>query len=89
LEASGEGLVLQNFCHALANNDAGRMDVAGGNLLQRALPRGSSAGADFLIGDGVTIAKFPFLSKLSDFSFIHVTPGSLVLGATRADADGN
>jgi hypothetical protein len=56
LEAFGEGLVLQNFCHALANNDAGRMSVAGGNLLQRALPRGSSGGADFLIGDGVTIA---------------------------------
>jgi hypothetical protein len=26
------------------------------HLLQRALPRGSSGGADFLIGDGVTIA---------------------------------
>jgi hypothetical protein len=38
LEAFGEGLVLQNFCHALANNDAGRMGVAAGNLLQRALP---------------------------------------------------
>jgi hypothetical protein len=32
LEAFGEGLVLQNFCHAFANNDAGRMAVAGGNL---------------------------------------------------------
>jgi hypothetical protein len=39
----------------LANNDAER-GVAGGNLLQRALPRGSSDGADFLIADGVTIA---------------------------------
>jgi hypothetical protein len=39
LEAFGEGLVLQNFCHALANHDAGRMGVAGGNLLQRAPPR--------------------------------------------------
>jgi hypothetical protein len=56
LEAFGEGLVLQNFCHVLANNDAGRMGVAGGNLLQPALPRGSSGGADFLIGDGLTIA---------------------------------
>jgi hypothetical protein len=55
LEAFGEGLALQNFCHALVNNDAGR-GVAGGNLLQRVLPRGSSGGADFLIGDGVTIA---------------------------------
>jgi hypothetical protein len=55
LEAFGEGSALQNFCHALANNDAER-GVAGGNLLQRALPRGSSGGADFLIGDGVTIA---------------------------------
>jgi hypothetical protein len=55
LEAFGEGLALQNFCHALVNNDAGR-GVAGGNLLQRALPRGSSGRADFLIGDGVTIA---------------------------------
>jgi hypothetical protein len=56
LEAFGEGLVLQNFCHALANNDAGRMGVAGGNLLHRALPRGGSGTADFLIGDGATIA---------------------------------
>jgi hypothetical protein len=59
LEAFGEDSALQNFCHALANNDAER-GVAGGNLLQRALPRalprGSSDGADFLIGDGVTIA---------------------------------
>jgi hypothetical protein len=39
LEAFGEGLVLQNFCHAFANNDPGRMAVAGGNLLQRAPPR--------------------------------------------------
>jgi hypothetical protein len=46
----------RNFCHARANNDAGRMGVAGGNLLQRALPRGGSGGADFLIGDGATIA---------------------------------
>jgi hypothetical protein len=38
LEVFGEGLVLQDFCHALANNDAGRMGVAAGNLLQRALP---------------------------------------------------
>jgi len=38
LEAFGEGLVLQNFCHALANNDAGRLGVAAGNLLQRPLP---------------------------------------------------
>jgi hypothetical protein len=56
LEAFGGGLVLQNFCHALAKNDAGRMSIAGGNLLQRALPRGGSGGADFLISDGVTIA---------------------------------
>jgi hypothetical protein len=49
LDAFGEGLVLQNFCYALANNDAGRMGVAGGNLLQRALPRGSSGGPEFLI----------------------------------------
>jgi hypothetical protein len=49
-------LVLQKFCHALANNEAGRMSVAGGNLLQRALPRGGSRGAEFLISDGVTIA---------------------------------
>jgi hypothetical protein len=55
LEAFGEDSALQNFCHVLANNDAER-DVAGGNLLQRALPRGSSDGADFLIGDGVTTA---------------------------------
>jgi hypothetical protein len=48
LEAFGEGLVLQNFCHALANNDAGRMGVAGGNLRPRALQQGSSGGADFL-----------------------------------------
>jgi hypothetical protein len=55
LEAFGEGLVLQNVCHVLANNDAGRMGVAGGNLLQRAPLRGSSAEADLLIDDGVTI----------------------------------
>jgi len=55
LEAFGEGLVLQNFCHALANNDAGRMSVAPGNLVQRALPRGGFREAEFLISDGVTI----------------------------------
>jgi hypothetical protein len=31
------------------------MGVAGGSLLQRALLRGGFGGADFLIGDGVTI----------------------------------
>jgi hypothetical protein len=62
LEAFGEGSALQNFCHALANHDAER-GVAGGNLLQRTLPRGSSGGADFLIGDGVTIALFPLFAK--------------------------
>jgi hypothetical protein len=55
LEAFGQGLVLQNSCHALANNDAGHMSVAGGKLLQRALPRGGSGGVDCLISDGVTI----------------------------------
>jgi hypothetical protein len=72
LEAFGEGLLLQNFCHALANNDAGRMSVAGGNLLQRALPRGSSCGADFLIGDGVNHWLISLLREVKRILFIHV-----------------
>jgi hypothetical protein len=38
-----------------------------------ALPRGGSGEADVLIGDVVTIAQFFFFSKLSDFSFIHLS----------------
>jgi hypothetical protein len=49
LEAFGDGLVLQNFCHALANNDAGRMGVAGGNLLPRALQQGPPTELIFLL----------------------------------------
>jgi hypothetical protein len=64
LEAFGEGLVLQNFCHALANNDAGRMGVAGGNLLPRALQQGSSCGSDFLIGDGVNHCLISLLREV-------------------------
>jgi hypothetical protein len=44
LEAFGEGLVLQNFCHALANN-ARAQRVAGGN------PRHSGAVCDAQIAD--------------------------------------
>jgi hypothetical protein len=80
LHASGEGFVLHNFCHALADHDAGRMGVAGGN------PRHKEAACDAQIAD----AADPQLGvDKGELVLAHLRGTGHMLHGHRAIADQN